>query len=201
MKVVVSATSFADVVSATSVADIIELRLDLFSVFPDERKLLGIEKPTIVTIRRVQEGGMYRGDERRRIEMLSRYSAHANYVDLECDLTDEDFKAMKCKVIESYHNFKETPSYEYLRDLVEGRRGDIFKIATMGRDRDDVLTITRVLCEYEDVVAFLMGENFAWTRIFACFLGSPFIYCSISKAVAPGQLDAKKVRKIFSLLR
>ena len=201
MKVVVSATSFADVVSATSVADIIELRLDLFSVFPDERKLLGIEKPTIVTIRRVQEGGMYRGDERRRIEMLSRYSAYANYVDLECDLTDEDFKAMKCKVIESYHNFKETPSYEYLRDLVEGRRGDIFKIATMGRDRDDVLTITRVLCEYEDVVAFLMGENFAWTRIFACFLGSPFIYCSISKAVAPGQLDAKKVRKIFSLLR
>jgi len=201
VKVVVSATSFADVVSATSVADIIELRLDLFSVFPDERKLLGIEKPTIVTIRRVQEGGMYRGDERRRIEMLSRYSAYANYVDLECDLTDEDFKAMKCKVIESYHNFKETPSYEYLRDLVEGRRGDIFKIATMGRDRDDVLTITRVLCEYEDVVAFLMGENFAWTRIFACFLGSPFIYCSISKAVAPGQLDAKKVRKIFSLLR
>ena len=201
MKIVVSATSFADVVSATSVADIIELRLDLFSVFPDERKLLGIEKPTIVTIRRVQEGGMYRGDERRRIEMLSRYSAYANYVDLECDLTDEDFKAMKCKVIESYHNFKETPSYEYLRDLVEGRRGDIFKIATMGRDRDDVLTITRVLCEYEDVVAFLMGENFAWTRIFACFLGSPFIYCSISKAVAPGQLDAKKVKKIFSLLR
>ncbi|ADB58704.1 type I 3-dehydroquinate dehydratase [Archaeoglobus profundus] len=201
MKIVVSATSFADVVSATSVADIIELRLDLFSVFPDERKLLGIEKPTIVTIRRVQEGGMYKGDERRRIEMLSRYSAYADYVDLECDLRDEDFKAMKCKVIESYHNFKETPNYEYLRDLIEGKRGDIFKIATMGRCKEDVLTITRVLCEYDDVVAFLMGENFAWTRIFACFLGSPFIYCSISKAVAPGQLDARKVRKIFSLLR
>ncbi|WP_456327164.1 type I 3-dehydroquinate dehydratase [Archaeoglobus sp.] len=201
MKIVVSATSFADVVSAMSIADIIELRLDLFSMFPDERKLSGIEKPTIVTIRRVQEGGKYSGDERRRINLLSKYSAYANYVDLECDLQDEDFRLMKCKVIESYHNFKETPSYEYLKDLIESRRGDIFKIATMGRDKKDVLTITRVLCEYEDVVAFLMGENFAWTRIFACFLGSPFIYCSISKAVAPGQLNAKNVKRIFSLLR
>ncbi|WP_457548671.1 type I 3-dehydroquinate dehydratase [Archaeoglobus sp.] len=201
MKIVVSATSFADVVSAMSVADIIELRLDLFSTFPDERKLSGIEKPTIVTIRRVQEGGKYAEDERRRIGLLSKYSAYSSYVDLECDLPDDDFKSIKCKVIESYHNFKETPSYEYLRDLIESRRGDIFKIATMGRYRKDVSTITRVLCEYEDVVAFLMGENFAWTRIFACFLGSPFIYCSISKAVAPGQLNAKDVKKIFSLLR
>ena len=200
MKIVVSATSFADVVSAMNVADLIELRLDLFSTFPDERKLSGIGKPTIVTIRRVQEGGRYQGNEERRIEMLSKYSIYANYVDLECDLPDEAFKLMRCDIIESYHNFSETPSYEYLKDLIEGKRGDIFKIATMGKDRKDVLTITRILCEYDDIIAFLMGEKFAWTRIFACFLGSPFIYCSISKAVAPGQLDAHKVRKIFDLL-
>ncbi len=200
MKIVVSATSFADVVSAMNLADVIELRLDLFSVFPDERKLAGIEKEKIVTIRRIKEGGMYSGSEERRIEMLSRYSKYSDYVDLECDLPDDAFKSMKCNVIESYHNFKETPDYDFLKDLVEGRRGDIFKIATMGRSKEDVLKITKILCEYENVVAFLMGKNFAWTRIFACFLGSPFIYCSISKAVAPGQLDVKSVRKIFSLL-
>lgn len=201
MKIVVSATSFADVVCATKIADVVELRLDLFSVFPDERKLDGIRIPKIVTIRRVEDGGEYRGDESKRIEMLSRYSRHSDYVDLEFDLPDEAFKLMKCKVIESYHNFKETPDYDFLRDLVEGRRGEIFKIATMGRSKEDVLKITKILCEYENVVAFLMGKDFAWTRIFACFLGSPFIYCSISKAVAPGQLDARDVRKIFSLIK
>ncbi len=201
VKVVVSATSFADVVCAMNVADVVELRLDLFSVFPEERKLDGIKIPKIVTIRRVVDGGKYEGREDKRIELLSRYSGHADYVDLECDLSDEAFKMMKSKVIESYHNFKETPSYDFLRDLIESKRGDLFKIATMGRDKRDVLTITKVLCEYENVVAFLMGEKFSWTRIFACFLGSPFIYCSISKAVAPGQIHAKDVKKIFSLLK
>ena len=200
MKIVVSASSFADVVTAMSVADIIELRLDLFSMFPDENKLRGIGKPIIVTIRRVQEGGKFSGDEDRRLRTLARYSAYADYVDVENDVADEYLKLMKCKVIESYHNFKETPSYEYLKDLVEARRGDVFKIATMGKDKRDVLTITKLLCEYDNLVAFLMGEKFAYTRIMALFLGSPFIYCTVSKSVAPGQLEANKVRKILDVL-
>lgn len=201
MKIVVSASSFADVVTAMSVADIIELRLDLFSTFPDENKLRGIGKPIIVTIRRVQEGGKFSGDEDRRLRTLARYSAYADYVDVENDVADEYLKLMKCKVIESYHNFKETPSYEYLKDLVEARRGDVFKIATMGKDKRDVLTITKLLCEYDNLVAFLMGEKFAYTRIMALFLGSPFIYCTVSKSVAPGQLEANKVRKILDVLK
>jgi len=200
VKIVVSASSFADVVSAMNVADVIELRLDLFSTFPSEEKLKGIGKPTIVTIRRVEEGGRYSGDEERRLRTLARYSKHSDYVDLECDVEDEWFGEMECDVIESYHNFKETPSYEELRDLVEGRRGEIFKIATMGREKKDVLTIFRLLTEYDNLVAFLMGKEFSWTRVMALFMGSPFIYCAVSKSVAPGQLEAGKVRKILASL-
>ncbi len=200
MKIVVSASSFADVVLAKNVADIIELRLDLFSTFPDENKLKGIGKPIIVTIRREEDGGKFKGDEDRRLKTLARYSAYADYVDVENDVPDEYIRMMKCKIIESYHNFKETPSYEYLKDLIEARRGDIFKIATMGRDKSDVLKIVRLLCEYDNLVAFLMGKEFAWTRIMALFLGSPFIYCTVSKSVAPGQLEANKVRKILDML-
>ncbi len=200
MKIVVSASSFADVVLAKNVADIIELRLDLFSTFPDENKLKGMGKPIIVTIRREQDGGKFKGDEDRRLKALARYSAYADYVDVENDVSDEYIGMMRCKIIESYHNFKETPSYDYLRDLVEARRGDIFKIATMGRDKSDVLKIVRLLCEYDNLVAFLMGKEFAWTRIMALFLGSPFIYCTVSRSVAPGQLEANKVRKILDAL-
>jgi len=200
VKIVVSASSFADVVLAKNVADIIELRLDLFSTFPDENKLKGIGKPIIVTIRREEDGGKFKGDEDRRLKTLARYSAYADYVDVENDVPDEYIRMMKCKIIESYHNFKETPSYEYLKDLIEARRGDIFKIATMGRDKSDVLKIVRLLCEYDNLVAFLMGKEFAWTRIMALFLGSPFIYCTVSKSVAPGQLEANKVRKILDML-
>ncbi len=200
MKIVVSARSFADVVTAKSVADVIELRLDLFQRFPREEKLKGIGKPIIVTIRRECDGGAYSGDEERRLENLVRYSKVSDYVDVECDVSDDWFKRMRCSVIESYHNFKETPDYEYLRDLVEAKRGEIFKIATMGRGREDVLKIMRILAEYENVVAFLMGKDYSWTRLMAVFMGSPFIYCTVSKAVAPGQLEATRVKRIMEYI-
>jgi len=201
VKVVVTVSNFAEVFRALDVSDLIELRLDLFPKFPDERKLIGIKKPVIVTVRREREGGMFKGDEIRRLDAIARYSSYAKYVDLECDVPDEYFELMKCGVIESYHNLKETPCYEFLKDLVESRRGDIFKIATMGRDKTDVLKIVRLLCEYDNLIAFLMGDEFAYTRILSLFLGSPFIYCSLDKSIAPGQLEVNKVRKILGILR
>jgi 3-dehydroquinate dehydratase-1 len=199
MQIVVSVTNFDNAVKAMDVADVIELRLDLFNSFPEPEKVR-LQKPVIVTIRRTKEGGKYKGSEEERLELIKKYSGFADYVDVENDAGDEFFD-VKCRIIESYHNFKETPSYEVLRDMIEAKRGDIFKIATFGREKSDVLTITKILTEYEDVVAFLMGERFGYTRIMSVFLGSPFIYCCLDKAVAPGQIEAQKARKIIEMLR
>jgi 3-dehydroquinate dehydratase-1 len=198
MQIVVSARSFGDVASAIEVADVIELRLDLFNILPKPEEIL-IQKPTIVTIRRKREGGGYEGSEEKRLELIKSYSKFADFVDIENDARDEFFD-VECRVIESYHNFEETPSYELLRDMVEARRGEVFKIATLGKSKSDVLTITKLLCEYDDLVAFLMGEKFAYTRIISVFLGSPFIYCHVGKAVAAGQIEAWKTRKILEML-
>ncbi len=200
MQIVVSVTSLDDAVKAVGVADVIELRLDLFDSLPEPNKIVELQKPKIVTVRRTREGGKYDGSEEERLELIKRYSNFADYVDIENDAGDEFFD-VDCKVIESYHNFRETPSYDELKDMVGAKRGDIFKIATLGRTKSDVLTITRILTEYEDVVAFLMGEHFTFTRVMSVFLGSPFIYCYIGKSVAPGQLEAQKARKIIEILR
>jgi len=200
MQIVVSVANFDDAVKAMDVADVIELRLDLFDSFPEPGKIVELQKPKIVTIRRTKEGGKYEGSEEERCELIKKYSKFADYVDIENDVGDEFFD-VNCKIIESYHNFRETPSYDELKDIVEAKRGDIFKIATLGRTKSDVLTITRILTEYEDVVAFLMGEQFRFTRVMSVFLGSPFIYCYIGKSVAPGQLEAQKARKIIEILR
>jgi 3-dehydroquinate dehydratase-1 len=199
MQIVVSATSFEDAIKATE-ADIVELRLDLFNTFPKPEEVRNVQKPTIVTIRRKEEGGGYKGSEEERLAKIKSYSKFADYVDIENDVGDE-FLDVECKIIESYHNFEKTPSYEALKDLVEAKRGEIFKIATLGRNKKDVLTIVRILCKYENVVAFLMGEKFAYTRVMSAFLGSPFIYCHVGKAVASGQIEAKKARKIIKILR
>ena len=199
MKLVVSTRSLEEATAAMKNCDVVELRLDLFEKLPQLLELEKIEKEKIVTVRRKREGGAFEGSEEERFEVMKRYAGNADYIDVECDAS-ENFFSLPCKIIESYHNFEETPSYDRLKDLVEGRRGDIFKIATMGRSKKDVLTIVRLLCEYENVVAFLMGEKFAYTRILSAMLGSPFIYCHAGKAVAPGQLEVGQAKKILEML-
>ncbi len=195
MKLVVSLDSLDNVEKA----DIVELRLDLFRELPDPAEVQRMENEKIVTVRRSRDGGKFEGSEEERLKIMKKYADFADYIDIECD-ADEKFFDMPCRIIESYHNFKETPDYATLKDLVESRRGEIFKIATMGRDRKDVLTMVRLLCEYENVIAFLMGEKFSYTRILSAMLGSPFIYCHSGKAVAPGQLEVGTARKILEML-
>ncbi len=177
-------------------ADVIEFRLDFgeISAKTDREKIL--------TIRRKSDGGNYSGSEEERLDKILRLVGRFEYVDLEFDCPDFIFKDLskKAKIIESYHNFKETPEYKFLKDLVENRRGDIFKIATMGRSYEDVKKIVKLLLEYEDLVAFLMGEKFSFTRILSAFLGSPFIYCYVGSPKAPGQVELNSTFEILSRL-
>ncbi len=195
MKLVATVSS-VDEINAAGLADIVELRLDLGD-FP-KRALP--KREYIVTFRRVEDGGAYRISDDERLKVLRGYCDIASYVDLEHDLADEVFDTFDCKVIESYHNFRETPEYSFMLDLVEGRRGDIFKIAVMGRSRDDVRKILKIVIDHDDVVAFLMGEKFTYTRILAALAGSPFIYCFVGSSKAPGQLELEKAVQILELL-
>ncbi len=200
MKIVVSATSPGDIEAAEDVADIVELRLDLFDSLPSVVQAHRVEKPLIITIRRKEEGGAFEGDEEQRLELFNRFSEIAHYVDVEYN-SDEDFFKLPVKIIESYHNFEGTPSYEFLENLVENKRGDLIKIACLGKDRQDVLNVFSILTNYDNVVAFLMGEDFAFTRITAAFMGSPFIYCHSGSAVAKGQIEAHQAYEAIKILR
>lgn len=191
MKLVATVSSNKEIELAEK-ANVIEIRLDLF-----EEEIKFPKKEVIITCRRKIDGGRYEGNDAERIELMKRFKA--DYVDLECDLPDLFFD-FNCKIIESYHNFRETPDYEFLRDLVKNRRGEYFKIATLGRSKSDVEKIVKILCKYDNVIAFLMGSNFTYTRILSAFLGSPFIYCYVGRAKAPGQLELNRAYEILKLM-
>ncbi len=178
--------------SLAAAADVVELRFDL-----GEFDVASIRKERIATIRRQSDGGAYDGDEDKRLEKLVVLSRSVEYVDVECDAPDWVFDEVSCEVIESYHNFAATPSYDELRDMVASMRGDYFKIATMGRDREDVRSVVRLLLEFDNVVAFLMGERFAFTRVLSAMLGSPFVYCYVGEPKAPGQLSLDFAAELF----
>lgn len=193
---IVATVSGCEEITLAQKADLIELRLDLGEF---------IELPRgeyIVTYRRKIDGGKYEGSEEKRIQVLKNFSERvsAKFVDLEVDLEDDVLKFFDCRIIESYHNFRETPRFEILKDLVESRRGDYFKIATMGKSNEDWKTIAKLLLEYEDLIAFLMGEDFRFTRIASLLLGSPMVYCYVGTKKAPGQFELGELVSILEIL-
>ncbi|MEG9194057.1 MAG: type I 3-dehydroquinate dehydratase [Candidatus Methanoglobus sp.] len=197
MKLVATVSNSEELVLSKG-ADFIELRLDLgrFDFIP--------KGSYIVTCRRKTDGGLYEGPEEDRINKIKSVGDKvcAEFLDLEFDLKDELFEEFKFnhRIIESYHNFSETPDYKFLKELVENMRGDYFKIATLGKSLEDWRKIAKILLEFENVVAFLMGENFRFTRIASALLGSPLIYCYVGTKKAPGQIELKEAVEILRLL-
>ena len=200
--------------------DLAELRADCLD--PDERfhirrfpKMAGI--PVILTIRRVMDGGKYRGHEGARITLLSKGLAFAEadprhnfaYVDLEEDIDvpslEEAARAFGTRIIRSFHDFNgvNIDIAQKLRELC--RVGDeIAKAALMPKTLDDVRLVYQAARESKDIEKILlcMGELGISTRILSSRLGSHLSYTSITgeediPIAAPGQLDPRDLNGLY----
>jgi len=178
-------------------ADLVELRIDAMDhPNPDEISniIKDIKYPLIATNRMIKEGGLFRGSEDERIEILLAAAKHADIVDIELQ-TDEDYlnkiiKASKSTII-SYHNFEKTPSLEVLLKVVNQERklGDIAKFAVMPKNISDTLIVLDVLSHVEKTIGISMGNIGRYTRVVAPLFGSPITFASLNSISAPGQLD------------
>ena len=50
-----------------------------------------------------------------------------------------------------------------------------------------------------NLISFAMGDAGRISRILCLYLGSPYTYVSLGKAVAPGQFSVDEVNKIINL--
>ncbi len=98
-------------------AELVELRLDYISSRVNIQRLLKDRPcPTVITVRREQDGGKYTGSEEARLIMLREAIANGvEYVDLEDDIAGKIPRFGKTKRIISYHSFRNTP--DNLREL------------------------------------------------------------------------------------
>jgi len=188
-------------VKALELCDTIELRLD---VLPESvvGRFIEWEKDLIFTCRREGDGGGFRGEEERRLSIISRYVMYADFVDIEYDVDEDFFRSVKRSgvgIIESYHSLK-NPGYTYLRDIIEGKKGDILKIAIPGKHKKDIKLILKLHSEYDNLIAFLIGEEYRFTRIISSLSGSPFIYCHAGTPTAPGQFSVEEIYRLRNIL-
>lgn len=197
-------------------ADLIELRIDGLHDSTGWEKLLPVKVPVILTNRPEREGGGFKGDENKRVEVLLQSIARGvSCIDIEFSTPEplrervmSQAKKSGIAVLMSHHDFSLTPSIEVLTDMAKrlvGAGCDLAKIVTFAGDRKDALRILDFLAQVQDevavpLIAFAMGDAGRITRIAAPVFGSPIVYAAAGEATAPGQFDVATMKRLLSEL-
>ena len=99
--------------------------------------------------------------------------------------------------------FQKTPSSSELKKRVDqmSKFSSNVKIVCTAKSTNDS---TRMLELYNkkgrnNLISFAMGDFGRISRILCLYLGSPYTYVSLGKAIAPGQFSVDEVKKITNL--
>jgi 3-dehydroquinate dehydratase-1 len=197
-----------DVLQASE-ADMLEVRLDLVEGDPLEviRSIRSAtNSPLIATNRWRAEGGLFRGTEKERIDLLCQASEYADFVDIElrAELKDELMGRIDKPTIVSYHDFRRMPSPEELRSTlfeISETGASIAKIAVTPGFLGDNLTLLELLLKANTPLCVIaMGELGRHMRAIAPIYGSVLTYGYVSEATAPGQMTVSELKQMQTLL-
>ncbi|MDI7261564.1 MAG: type I 3-dehydroquinate dehydratase [Thermodesulfobacteriota bacterium] len=201
---------------ANRMADLLELRVDYLRNPVLGRLSFGGKKPFIITNRRKEEGGRYRGDERRRLGVLEEaIDWGMDFIDVELETERSLLHRLirnkrETKVILSFHDFRKTPPQQELEKMCDRMiefGADIAKIVTFARSYEDNLKILSLIPyarkRKQGIVALCMGEKGRMSRIFAPLMGAAWTYGCLrrNRVSAPGQLTAEEMKEIWKRLR
>ena len=192
-------------------SDFAELRFDFLtpSQVPEALELTKKElKRTVCTLRPKSEGGKFSGTERERISILKLIAEYNPYLlDIEYNTIRKNkelgkyIKKTKTDVLVSWHDFEKTPSVDaLLKRLNDMKKFSKFvKIVTSAKKVTDASYVLSLYARAKGIrlITFAMGDHGRISRILCLYLGSPFTYVSLGKAVAPGQFSLKEIKKII----
>jgi 3-dehydroquinate dehydratase I len=191
--------------------DLFELRLDRLAGIVDqlENKLPRLRAPLIITARHPQEGGANKLSLRDRRDLLTRFLAHADYVDVELRSASALrslltlAKRKKVRRIISFHNFKSTPRRRILAAKVRTAKvhgADIFKVATRTDTPVQLARLLDFIAEKDvdlSVSAMGIGKLGAISRVLLARVGSALVYSSVGEETdIEGQLSLKQLRRL-----
>ncbi|XP_027348707.1 bifunctional 3-dehydroquinate dehydratase/shikimate dehydrogenase, chloroplastic-like [Abrus precatorius] len=197
-------------------ADLVEIRLDSLNTFDPYQDLSALIQnhplPLLFTYRPTWEGGMYDGDENKRLDALRlAMELGADYIDVELQVAHQFYDSIrgktfnKTKVIVSSHNYQLTPSIEDLGNLVakiQATGADIVKIATTALDITDVAHMFQIMVHSQvPFIGLVMGDRGLISRILCAKFGGYLTFGTVESGVvsAPGQPTLKDLLYLYNL--
>jgi 3-dehydroquinate dehydratase-1 len=207
--------------------DVIEWRVDFFERIADTAAVLDAgralrakvgDAPVIFTCRGAHEGGTPNALDAEGVARLYDAIGAARLVDfVDFELSNpaalvravrERSREHGVRLILSYHNFGYTPGHDLLVErFLEADRlgGDVAKVATMPRDRFDVLTLLSATAAADakariPLISMSMGPLGVATRMIGGVFGSSLSFAVGEGASAPGQPPIADLVAIFDAL-
>ena len=194
-------------------SDYVEIRLDFLKSEQVPKTLEIIKKDlnkVVCTLRPKTEGGKFAGNEKERISIIKLIAEYNPFLlDIEFNTLNKNkelfkyLKSTKTKLLVSWHDFKKTPENSELKNKIKqmSEFSTNVKIVSTAKSTDDS---TRMLELYKNkgknnLISFAMGDFGRISRILCLYLGSPYTYVSLGKAIAPGQFSVDEVKKIINL--
>lgn len=173
--------------------------------------------PVLCTFRTLKEGGeiMVSDHEYEEILLECIESKAIDLIDVEIFRGVELFQNIVSEahkqniyVIGSNHDFSKTPAKDEMVSrlmMIEREGADIAKLAVMPKDREDVLALLNACsiartCMDIPLIAISMGKLGMISRLSGELFGSCITFGAGTKASAPGQIAAGKLREILELL-
>jgi 3-dehydroquinate dehydratase/shikimate dehydrogenase len=212
------------IAQAGEVADLLELRLDylqggeLFKALSNLPALISAsERPVIVTLRPVEQGGQREMDNLTRtifwVEHFLYGKPHVDFADIELDLAllfrqREEAEGRQLlnweRVICSHHDFAGVPSdLLNIYKQMAATPARVLKIAVKAVDITDCLPVFELLerarSDNREMIALAMGEEGIVTRILGLARGAFLTYGAIvnERTTAPGQITASELHELY----
>jgi len=190
--------------AAEAGVDMVELRIDCLRRDPDLKRILkNRPTPVVFTIRRGVDGGLWRGNEEKRQQVLREAVAlGVDYIDLEMDIASKIRRFGKTKRIISYHNMKTTPvDLQDIAETCETFDPDVVKVATSASTLAEASRVLHVGATTKaPTIPIAMGELGVFTRILGPKFGAPFTYAGFNpeRVFAAGMVPFSVLRKDFA---
>ena len=194
-------------------SDYAEVRFDFLKINQIPETLETIKKDLnkiVCTLRPKVEGGKFLGNEKERIAILKLIAEYNPFLlDVEFNTLKKNsalvryLKSTKTKLLVSWHDFKKTPSSAELKKKMNQMSKFSFnvKIVSTAKSTDDSNRMLELYSKKgkNNLISFAMGDLGRISRILCLYLGSPYTYVSLGKAIAPGQFSVDEVKKITNL--
>jgi 3-dehydroquinate dehydratase-1 len=194
-------------------SDYVEVRFDFLKIeqIPEAIEIIKKDLSKIVcTLRPKTEGGKFTGNEKERIAILKLIAEYNPFLlDVEFNTLKRNsslvkyLKSTKTKLLVSWHDFKKTPSSAELKKKMNQmiKFSSNVKIVCTAKSTDDSNRMLELYSKKgkSNLISFAMGDFGRISRILCLYLGSPFTYVSLGKAIAPGQFSVDEIKKITNL--